>query len=144
MWVVVLEVLGGIAVVLLLGVVVLALRRRYVQRGGSFDCSLRLVRKRFGRGWVLGVARYENDRLHWYRAFSMSLRPRRVLVRDHVRILNRRVPDYPETLAVVAGHVVLECRAEGREVDLAMSPESTTGFVAWLEAGPPGRQVRTE
>ena len=141
MWVTVLEVLGAIAVALLLGIVLIALRRRVVQRGGSFDCSMRLRQKKFGQGWVLGVARYTGNQLEWYRVFSMSLRPSRVLPRDRLKIVRRRIPEYPETLAVMTGHVILECTESGAEVTLAMSEEATTGFAAWLEAGPPGRNV---
>ena len=141
MWLTVLELLGVIAVALLLLIVLIALRRRVVQRGGSFDCSLRLRQKRFGQGWALGVARYTGDQIEWYRVFSMSLRPKRVLPRDGLKIIGRRSPEYPETLAIVSGHVILECTEGDDEVELAMSPEATTGFVAWLEAGPPGRNV---
>ena len=141
MWLIVLEVLGGIAVALLLGLVLLALRRRLIQRGGSFDCSLRLRQKRFGQGWALGVARYTGDQIEWYRVFGMSLRPTRVLPRDRLKILSRRKPEYPETLAIISGHVILECTEDGAELSLAMTEEATTGFAAWLEAGPPGRNV---
>jgi len=141
MWLTVLEVLGGVAVVLLLGIVLVALRRRLVQRGGTFDCSLRLKDKRFGQGWALGVARYTGDQIEWFRVFSMSLRPTRVLPRDDLKIIRRRNPEYPETLAIMSGHVILECTEDGGELSLAMSTEATTGFAAWLEAGPPGRNV---
>ena len=141
MWLTVLEVLGGIAVALLLGLVLLALRRRVIQRGGSFDCSLRLKDKRFGQGWALGVARYTGNQIEWFRVFSIWLRPDRVLPRDSLKIIRRRQPAYPETLAIMSGHVILECTERGSEVSLAMSQEATTGFAAWLEAGPPGRNV---
>lgn len=141
MWLTVLEVLGVIAVALLLGIILIALRRRLVQRGGSFDCSMRLKNKRFGQGWALGVARYTGNQIEWYRVFSMSLRPSHVLPRDRLKIIRRREPEYPETLAIMSGHVILECTEAGSEVSLAMSDEATTGFAAWLEAGPPGRNV---
>jgi hypothetical protein len=141
MWLTVLEVLGVIAVALLLGIVVIAVRRRIIQRGGSFDCSMRLKQKRYGQGWVLGVARYSGNRVEWYRVFSLSVRPSRVLPRDRFKILRRRQPEYPEDLAIMTGHVILECTESGSDVSLAMSEEAATGFVAWLEAGPPGRNV---
>jgi hypothetical protein len=133
------EIVVGLAILVLLVVVALAIRRRVIQRGGSFDCSLRLQRKTFGRGWRLGVARYGGDRLEWFRVFSLSIRPRRVLPRDTLKVLHRREPVYPETLAVIAGHVVLECTDDGVEIDLAVAPDVLTGLIAWLEASPPGR-----
>ena len=112
---------------------------RIIQRSGSFDCSLRLNRRTFGRGWALGVARYAGDRLEWFRVFSLSIRPREVLPRDGLVIVRRRDPDYPESLALMVGHVVLECTESDTQVDLAMSPGAATGLVAWLEARPPGQ-----
>jgi hypothetical protein len=32
----------------------------------------------------------------------------------------------------------MECRSSGGDVALAMSPSAVTGFLAWLEARPPG------
>jgi hypothetical protein len=134
------EIVAGLALLTLLGALALGVRRRIIQRTGSFDCSLRVNRKTFGRGWALGVARYAGDRLEWFRVFSLSIRPREVLPRDGFVIVRRRDPEYPENLALMAGHVVLECReSDDAEVDLAMSPEAATGLVAWLEARPPGQ-----
>jgi hypothetical protein len=141
MWI---DALDGLAVLVglaLLCLLLLAVRRRVVQRGAAFDCSCRRDRKRFGRGWVLGVARYAGDRVEWYRVFSLSPRPREVFPRDELRIRRRRTPEYPEDLAVLAGHVILECRVGGFDVDLAMSPDALTGFVVWLETAPPGRNA---
>jgi hypothetical protein len=140
MWLVALEVIAGIAGLILLGLLLLAVRRRIIQRGASFDCSRRLVRRRFGRGWMLGVARYEGDRLEWYRVFSASVRPTQVFPREVLKVVQRRAPEYPEDLAVMPGHVILECRVGGADVELAMSPEAVTSFVVWLETAPPGRR----
>jgi hypothetical protein len=134
----VLAVVGGLTILALLSV---ALRRRFIQRGASFDCSLRLREKRFGQGWVLGVARYADDRLEWYRVFSTSVRPKRVLPRAVLQIGGRRDPAYPETLAIMPGHVIVECTVGGSPVEVAMSAEALTGFVAWRESAPPGRHL---
>lgn len=133
-----LDVLAVTAVVTVGGLVLIALRRRFIQRGASFDCSLRLREKRFGQGWVLGVARYADDRLEWYRVFSVSARPRQVLPRELLAIGSRRTPVYPETLAIMPGHVIVECTVERRPVEVAMSTEALTGFLAWRESAPPG------
>ena len=143
MWFVALEVVAGLAGLVLVGLLLLAARRRMIQRGASFDCSRRLAKKAFGRGWSLGVGRYQGDRLEWYRVFSASLRPQQVFPRDRFAIRNRREPEYPEDLAVLTGHVILECRADGQDLELAMSPEALTGFVVWLETGPPGGPGRS-
>jgi hypothetical protein len=33
------------------------------------------------------------------------------------------------------------CRTPAGLLEVAMSPEALTGFLAWLEAGPPGQRV---
>lgn len=133
------EVLGLVVVVLSLPVLALTVRRRVLQRGGgTIDLSLRLKRSTHGRGWVLGVGRFDGDELQWYRVFSLSLRPRRTLTRRDLRVLARREPLGPERLALLSGAVVMECKSSTGKVELAMEPSAVTGFLAWLEATPPG------
>ena len=136
------EVLGCLllGVALLIGSVVA--RRRWLSRGmGTFDCSLRTVDGSLGKGWQLGVARYEADRIEWFRVFSVRVRPSRVLRRCDVVVQDRRYPHGPEAFSVMAGSVVLRCRDRGRFVELAMSEQAGTGFASWLESAPPGQNV---
>src|SRR4051794_11165621 len=133
------EALALVAVLVSLPVFALALRRRVLQRGGgTVDLSLRLKRGTHGRGWVLGVGRFEGDSLKWYRVFSLAMRPRRTLSRRDLRVLTRREPDGPERLALLSGAVVMELRSSAGPVEIAMEPSAVTGFLAWLEARPPG------
>lgn len=137
----------GIVVALVVGALfVFGLRRRLIQRsGGTFDCSLRWdVPKEGdpgGKGWAYGVARYNSDRVEWYRVFSYSPRPRRVLERSAIEVAGRRVPDGEEELALLSDAVVLTCVHRGTRLELAMSDDALTGFLAWLEAAPPGQRV---
>jgi len=133
------EALGLVAVLVSLPVFALALRRRMLTRGGgTVDLSLRLKHGTHGRGWVLGVGRFDGDSLEWYRVFSLAMRPRRTLSRRDLRVLRRREPDGPERLALLNGAVVMECRSSHGPVEIAMEPSAVTGFLAWLEARPPG------
>ncbi len=126
----------GCAVLLLLAV---AARRRGLQAaGGTVEVSLRLKRPGHGRGWVNGVGRFVGDELRWYRIFSLSPRPRRVLSRRTLQVVRRRAPYGAEHLALLDGVVVMECRVGDRPVELAMQPSTVTGFLAWLESRPPG------
>ena len=79
--IVVLDVLAALVVVALLGLVLLvapapghhpARRHLRLQPAAS-------ARAPHGKGWVLGIGRYAGDALEWYRVFSYSTRPRRVL-----------------------------------------------------------------
>ena len=135
----VLEILALILLGAILLVVAVAARRRGLQAaGGAVELSLRLKRPGHGRGWVNGVGRFVDDELRWYRVFSLSLRPRRVLPRRELHVLRRREPTGAEHLALLSGAIVMECAVGDEPVELAMQPSAVTGFLAWLEARPPG------
>lgn len=134
-------VLVGLLVVGLLALAVLVVRRRMLQRGGgTVDCS---VRGDGGSGpWRLGVARYNGETLQWYRVFSAAPRPYLVVSRRGLVVTGRRTPNRDEVAALPADAVVVTCHDRqtdrGAAVELAMSESALTGFLAWLEAAPPG------
>ncbi|MGZ3101458.1 DUF2550 domain-containing protein [Streptomyces sp. H62] len=141
-----LTVCGIVVAVVVIALFVFGLRRRLIQRsGGTFDCSLRWDAPEEGdaggKGWSYGVARYNGDRIEWYRVFSYSPRPRRVLERSAIEVAGRRVPDGEEELALLSDAVVLACVHRETRLELAMSEDALTGFLAWLEAAPPGQRV---
>jgi hypothetical protein len=141
-----LQVCGAVVALALLGLFVFGLRRRLIQRaGGTFDCSLRLPTtpdaEPSGKGWVYGVARYSGDQIEWFRVFSYAPRPRRVLQRSAIEVLRRREPHGQEELALLSDSVVLVCEHKGVRLEMAMSDDALTGFLAWLEAAPPGQRV---
>lgn len=119
------------------GGVDVGLRHRPVRswRGGVADAAGRDT----SIGWRAGVGRFGGDRFSWYRL--TSLRPGATLQLDRtaLEILDRRAPTRSETYVIPPDAAVLRCRASGRDVDLAMSPDVLTGFLAWLESTPPGR-----
>ena len=125
-----------LAVLLLLAV---AVRRRWLQSaGGTVELSLRLGRLPHGRGWATGVGFFDGDDLRWYRVFSLSPRPRRVLSRRALQVVGRRPASEAERLSLPDGAVVMECAVGGEPVELALQPSTVTGFLAWLESRPPG------
>lgn len=137
---------GLVVVLVAVGLFVFGLRRRLIQRsGGTFDCSVRwdLPEKpdTSGKGWVYGVARYSGDRIMWFRVFSYAPRPRRVLERQAIEVVSRRMPEGEEELALLSDAIVLCCSHKDVLVELAMSEDALTGFLAWLEAAPPGQRV---
>lgn len=122
----------------------LPLRRRWLAReGGLFECSVRLSRSTPGAGWALGMARYNAEMLEWFRFFSYSSKPRKSFLRNEVRVLNDREPDPVEAVALYTGQRVVELEEQGpgeesaQPWEIAMSAESLTGFLSWLEAAPP-------
>ncbi|MER5561466.1 DUF2550 domain-containing protein [Streptomyces sp. NPDC002506] len=137
---------GLVVALVLVGLFVFGLRRRLIQRsGGTFDCSLRWnlpeVPDTSGKGWVYGVARYNGDRIEWFRVFSYAPRPRRVLERSAIDVVSRRAPEGEEELALLSDAIILGCTHRGTRLELAMSEDALTGFLAWLEAAPPGQRV---
>ncbi|HZN76146.1 MAG TPA: DUF2550 domain-containing protein [Micromonosporaceae bacterium] len=130
----------GIGVLVLLGLVTWVFLRRtlIVRRGGTIELCLRLSTVLEGRGWAPGFARFEGDLLRWYRMFSLALGPRRELSRHGLVVESRRAPAGPERLVLPAGWVILRCRHDRTQVEIAMAESTVTGFMSWLEAAPPG------
>jgi len=141
-WLAVTELIAVVAlVVVVLPLVWLVARRRWLARsGGLFDCSIRLNTTTPGAGWVLGVARYREDRLEWFRSFSLSLRPRLVFPRAETRAGGQRTPDQIESVLLLDDQRVLELDlSDGRGWEASMSTDALTGLLSWLEAAPPGQ-----
>jgi hypothetical protein len=141
-WVLILLVAG--AVLVALG---LASRRILLGRtGGTVECGLRDGE---AATWRLGLAAYQPHQLYWFSAFGVRLRPDEVFDRSSLSILGRRPAAQTEAVSIGAGTVVVECQTDSygnrpavpgatpHTVELAMSEEALTGFLAWLEAAPP-------
>ncbi len=137
------DALGAVLLLVALYAVALVVRRRWISRaGGTFDLSLRAGALRPGRGWVLGVGRYAEDTLQFFRVFSVVPRPMDVVVRAEVEYLGQRMPEASEAGALYAGHVIVSCRRGAGPIELAMAESAVTGFLSWLEAAPPGQSPR--
>lgn len=139
-WAWVLWTVTALLVLVVLYAVALVVRRRTISRhGGTFELSLRRPgHEHGGRGWVLGVGRYADNHLEYFRIFSLSHRPKRVWDRDGLVYRGRRQPVGEEASALYAGHLVATCSTAAGDLELAMSPDSLMGFQSWLEAGAPG------
>jgi hypothetical protein len=140
-------VLGGLLI--LFGVVIggfVARRHLLARNAATFDCSLHRDRpnRRGGwmkpGGWMLGVARYEEDRLEWFRIFTVDPRPGKVLQRSLLDLMEWRHPSEREVDSILPGSVIVRCSYAKETLDLAMSQSDYTGFATWLESAPPGMQ----
>lgn len=137
------EVVGLALLLVALLIAVLAYLRVRAVREAGIDVALRAHPGTAGRGWHLGVARYRGDELVWFRASSLRSGPDRVLDRGALEIVRRRDPTLPESYAVPSGSVVLACRDSVGELELAMTRDTLTGFLSWLESAPPaGKRAR--
>ena len=102
--IVVLDVLAALVALALLALGLLVLRRRVVTRsGGTFDCSLRLGDGSTARAGCSASGATRATRLEWYRVFSYSMRPRRVLSRRDLQVVDRRDPHGAEVFSLLVG-----------------------------------------
>lgn len=143
-WFEVTEVVFVILALVLLPVAWIIARRRWLaRRGGLFDCSVRLRTTTPGTGWVLGVARYREDRLEWFPSFSISLRPRLVFQRPATKARGQRPPDQYEALLLMEDQRVIRLdTGSGESWELSMTTDALTGLLSWLEAAPPGQRYQ--
>jgi hypothetical protein len=141
-------VLVALLLVLLVAATGIAARRVLLERGGGkVECGLRRGQD---QPWRLGLAAYAPDELRWFSAFGVLLRPEAVFARNTMAVIARRLATTAEESSLGRRAVVIECRigsqgaGNGRSrgtadpVELAMSEAAVTGFLAWLEAAPPG------
>ncbi len=135
----------GVGVLALLAVLAILFGRRAVvaHQGGTVELYLRLSSIVPGRGWSPGFARFAREELRWYRMFSFAMRPRRVLIRRGLAVVNRRGPVDAELLTLPEDWIILRCTSFQAPVEIAMAPSTVTGFLSWLEAAPPGTVSHT-
>ncbi len=122
----------------LFGLLVLALclsgvRRLTLRRAlGTVDASICTA----GNRWQMGVCRYQDNDLEWFRLISLSVRPKHTFRRSSLELLGRREPTEAELVKVQPEAVIVELRYEGEDFRLAMRFDAYTGLSSWLEAGP--------
>ena len=125
--------LAGLLCLLLLAVVLFGVRRSQLRRTlGTFDASICLP----PGGWQMGVCRYQDNDLEWFRLASLSMRPKHTFRRSSLELIGRRKPTESELVKVQPDAVIVELRYEGQDVLLAMRFDAYTGLSSWLEAGP--------
>lgn len=135
----ILEVLGiGIGALLLLLIGIFLRRRLLMARGGTIRLQVRVTTVVPGRGWSTGIGQFVDDELRIHRLFSFAVRPKRVLERRGMAVDCRRQPEGPERLSMPGHWVILRCTSNRAPLEIAMAESTVTGFLSWLEAGPPG------
>lgn len=138
-----------VLILIVLAAAALASRRYLLERsGGTVDCALR--RPAVAGSWRLGVLSYQHDSLRWYGALGVLLRPEYEFHRRALSVINRRPAEPPEVVTVGADRIIVTVSVkppdtsgspEAESVELAMTDQALTGFLAWLEASPPGSHL---
>jgi hypothetical protein len=140
---------AAVLVLVVLAAAVLASRRYLLERsGGTVECALR--EPAGTGGWRLGVLSYQHDSLRWHGALGVLLRPEYVFHRRALSVVARRPADPAEDVVLGADRIVVEVSVKpsvgspaspDEHVELAMGEQALTGFLAWLEAAPPGSHL---
>lgn len=131
-------VISFIVIAALLGLLIIALcfsgvRRIRLRRAlGTVDASICLT----GNSWQMGVCRYQDKDLEWFRLISLSVGPKHTFKRSSLELLGRRTPSEVEAVRVQPDVVIVELQYEGRDIRLAMNFDAYTGLSSWIEAGP--------
>lgn len=99
---------------------------------GTVDASICMA----GNSWQMGVCRYQDMELEWFRLMSLSVVPKYRFKRSSLELLGRRKPTEEELVRVQPDVVVVELQYEGKKFLLAMKFEAYAGLSSWLEAGP--------
>jgi Protein of unknown function (DUF2550) len=135
---------------IVLAAAALATRRYLLERsGGTVDCALRSPA---GTGaWRLGVLLYAHDSLQWYGALGILLSPEHDFHRRSLSVVSRRPVEPSEIVTLGEDRIVVEVAVKppgdasgspaSTHVELAMTDQALTGFLAWLEASPPGSHL---
>ena len=74
----------------------------------------------------------------FYSSGLRQARPQHRLCRGELTVDGRR-PAAPADLALPGDVVVLTCRTDEGQRELAMDPAVLTGFLSWVESAPPVR-----
>jgi len=136
-------VVGAVLFVVTVVLAWLAVRRLRALRSGGVHAALRTRFDPTGKGWHLGVGRYQGDEFVWFRVLSLRPGPDRVIHRSGLEIADRRDPSGSEMYSMPPHSLVLRFAAAtgstAPDIEIAMSPDALTGFLSWLESAPPGR-----
>ncbi len=125
--------LAALFALLVFALCLMGVRRFNLRRAlGTVDASICPA----GNSWQMGVCRYRDNDLEWFRLLSLSLRPKHTFRRSSLELLGRRQPTEAERVKVEPDAVIVELRCEGQDVKLAMRFDAYAGLSSWLEAGP--------
>lgn len=136
----VLEIFGICVVALVVFLAAIFIRRRLLMAGGgTIRLQVRVSTMVPGRGWSSGIGQFVGHELRFHRMFSFGVRPKRVLDRRTLSVGRQRLPEGPERLTMPGHWVIVLCTTGSSRLEIAMAESTVTGFLSWLEAGPPGQ-----
>jgi hypothetical protein len=97
------------------------------------------------------VLLYAHDSLQWHGALGILLSPEHTFHRRSLSVVSRRPVEPSEVVTLGEDRLVVEVAVKppgdasgspaSSHVELAMTEQALTGFLAWLEASPPGSHL---
>lgn len=125
--------MAGAFLLVIIALCLVGVRRMQLRRAlGTIDASISSA----GNRWRMGVCRYQESELEWFRLLSLSPRPHLRMVRSAIVLVGRRTPTEAERTRVPPDVVIVTLDYRGEEVRLAMKFGAYAGLSSWLEAGP--------
>lgn len=133
------ELVLGLVLTLLVGVLIFVWARRRVISGDGRPVMLCARRGRRPGAWRLGLARLGQSRFEWFSIIGPSFSPEVSWVRHDIELavaepLADPIPGLSEPVRVVG-----KCGPDTAE--FAFAPAAYTALRAWLESSPPGYNV---
>lgn len=129
--------IGMLFVVLVVLLLVVARQLLVSRRRGAFECTVRRRGLVGGSSWQHGLMRFGTDRLRWFRASSLRLRPEVVLRRSEIQDVTRQ--NLPPQIEDAEGRCLIEFSLRGgREISAIVDMSSGAALNSWLEAAPTG------
>ncbi|GAA1487297.1 DUF2550 family protein [Brachybacterium sacelli] len=130
-------VLGIGMFVLVLALVLVGRQVALARQSGAFECTLKRRGLVGGSSWQHGQMRFGTDRLRWFRAFSLRLRPEVIIRRSEILDVTRR--RLPARIVGDEDSYLLEFSLRGERTILAtVDLVSGAALNSWIEAAPTG------
>lgn len=132
--------LAGLIVLLLLVLLIafIVVRRALVIRAGGFDVNWRRGSRDDDRGWTLGQARFQGERLVLYRSFSVWPAAAMSLNRAELVLGGVRSPLGAEPDLLPTGVAIVGAQYHGTDWELALTEDALTALRSWVESRLPG------
>lgn len=88
-------------------------------------------------GWVLGVARYSDEHLEWFRLTSYRAGPSLRISRRDTTIIDREEPSSNDAVLMPPDAIVLSLQTSEGEKRVAVPKSALPGLLSWWESAPP-------
>lgn len=111
-------------------------RQRILILRGAIEMSVHRGRGWRG-GWALGVARYSDEHLEWFRLTSLRAGSSLQISRRDTEIERREEPSANDAVWMPPDSIVLHLRTPSGTQVVAVPKSALPGLLSWWESAPP-------